>query len=110
MSPKSRDGRRAVLRVSGSLRPSCDGGDRTSLILDDDLPDGSGGDRARELRRDERLGGVSVVVCTAAHPLRQTEIGAWAPVISKPFNLHEVERILRNAAGDRAPMGGQAAG
>lgn len=80
------------------------------VILDDDLPDGSGGDRARELRRDERLGGVSVVVCTAAHPLRQSEIGAWAPVISKPFNLHEVERILRNAAGDRAPMGGQAAG
>ena len=69
--------------------------DRPSLlILDDDLPDGSGGDLARKLRGDERLGGIPMIVCTAAHPLRQTEIGAWAPVVSKPFDLVEIERFL----------------
>ena len=80
------------------------------VILDDDLPDGSGGDRARELGGDRRPDGVPVLVCTAAHPLRQAEIGAWAPVIAKPFDLGELELFLKAAAGDRARMGGQAAG
>jgi len=80
------------------------------VILDDDLPDGSGGDRARQLAADRRMDGVPVLVCTAAHPLRQAEIGAWAPVISKPFDLGEVERFLGAAAGSRKGMGGQAAG
>ena len=64
------------------------------LVLDDDLPDGRGGDLARELRHDPALGDVPVVVCTAAHPTRQREIGTWAPVISKPFSLYEFERHL----------------
>jgi two-component system, OmpR family, response regulator len=80
------------------------------VILDDDLPDGSGGDRARELGGDRRLDGVPILVCTAAHPMRQAQIGAWAPVISKPFDLAEVERILHAAAGGRRRMGGRAAG
>lgn len=70
------------------------------LILDDELPDGRGGDLARDLRRDARLAGVPVLVCTAAHPLRRAEIGAWAPVISKPFNLATIERLLDAAHPD----------
>ena len=68
------------------------------LILDDDLPDGSGGDLARDLRSDPRTADVPLLVCTAAHPIRQAEIGSWAPVVSKPFDLGEIERFLRNAA------------
>jgi CheY-like chemotaxis protein len=68
------------------------------VILDDELPDGSGGDRARELRRDRRLHGVEVLVCTAAPPPRQAQIGAWVPVVNKPFDLAEIERYLESAA------------
>ena len=64
------------------------------LILDDDLPDGRGGDLARELQEDPRMHDVPLLVCTAAHPMRQAEIGHWAPVISKPFDLGEIERFL----------------
>jgi CheY-like chemotaxis protein len=64
------------------------------LIIDDDLPDGRGGDLARELREDPNTADVPLVVCTAAHPMRQAEIGAWAPVVSKPFDLGEIEQIL----------------
>ena len=80
------------------------------VILDDDLPDGSGGDRARELGADGRLTDVPVLVCTAAHPLRQAEIGSWAPVLSKPFELGAIERFLRAAGGGRDGMGQRAAG
>ena len=80
------------------------------VILDDDLPDGRGGDRARELRLDRRLCDVPVLVCTAAAPKRQAEIGAWAPVVSKPFALGEIERVLQDAARRRGleahPAGG----
>lgn len=68
------------------------------LILDDDLPDGSGGDVARELRNDPRLGDVPTVVCTGAHPMRRAAIGSWAPVVSKPFRIEELERFLDEAA------------
>ncbi len=80
------------------------------VILDDDLPDGRGGDRARDLRRDRRLGDVPVLVCTAAPPKRRAEIGAWALVVSKPFALGEIERVLHDAAQRRGleahPAGG----
>ena len=72
------------------------------LILDDDLVDGRGGDLARELREDPRMADVTLLVCTAAHPMRVAEIGAWAPVISKPFDLGEIEAFLA-AAGRRDP-------
>lgn len=71
------------------------------VILDDELPDGRGGDRARELRNDRRLGHVPVLVCTAAPPLRQAEIEGWAPVVNKPFELGEIERFLRVAERSR---------
>lgn len=69
----------------------------TLLVLDDDLPDGRGGDLARELREDPTMD-VPVLVCTAAHPTRQREIGEWAPVLSKPFDIFEFERHLEARA------------
>ena len=76
------------------------------VILDDELPDGRGGDRARELCRDRRLLGVKVLVCTAAAPRRQSEITGWAPVVSKPFDIGEMERLLQATGrkrGEGAP-------
>ena len=80
------------------------------VILDDDLPDGRGGDRARELQRDRRLRNVPVLVCTAASLPRQAEIGAWVPVVSKPFDLGEIERILDAVARKQALPVHRAAG
>ena len=98
-------------RISG-LRRSLDTGRPTLLILDDDLPDGRGGDLARELHDDDRMADVPILVCTAAHPMRQAEIGTWAPVISKPFDVAQVEAFL--AAAQRRESGadryGQQAG
>lgn len=68
------------------------------LILDDDLPDGRGGDLARELRDDPATADVATLVCTAAAVGRQEEIGEWAPVISKPFRVAEIEKHLRARA------------
>jgi two-component system phosphate regulon response regulator PhoB len=69
------------------------------LIIDDDLPDGSGADLVRDLRRDPRMEDLPLVVCTAASPPRQAEITSWAPVLPKPFELGEVEEFL--AAAER---------
>jgi DNA-binding response OmpR family regulator len=80
------------------------------VLLDDDLPDGRGGDRARDLRSDRRLRDVPVFVCTAAAPVRRAEIGAWVPVVSKPFNLGEIERILDAVARRRRSSDHRAAG
>lgn len=80
----------------------------TFLIVDDDLPDGRGGDLVRDLRDDPRLDDVPLVVCTAAPPRRQAEITSWAPVLSKPFDLGEFEALLAAAArgdGGRAYRG-----
>ena len=71
------------------------------VILDDDLPDGRGGDAARDFRRDDRLCDVPVVVFTGASPPRSAEISSWAPVLRKPFGLAEIERILHWAAKRR---------
>lgn len=73
------------------------------LILDDDLPDGSGGDLARELREDPSTAELPVVVCTGAHPMRRAEITSWAPVVAKPFRIEELERFLDGA---RRQLGG----
>lgn len=80
------------------------------VILDDDLPDGRGGDVARELRAHDRMRHVPLVVCTAAHPMRQAEITSWAPVISKPFDLAQIDDLLEAAAARRSADRGQAAG
>ena len=73
----------------------------TLIVLDDDLPDGRGGDLAREVRQDPRWSDVTLIVCTAAHPARRAEINMWAPVVSKPFDLAEIERFFHAAAGGR---------
>jgi two-component system nitrogen regulation response regulator GlnG len=82
------------------------------LIIDDDLPDGRGGDLARELQGDTRTATVPTLVCTAAHPIRQAEIGSWAPVMSKPFEIAELETYLDAAAARErgSSAGGQRAG
>ena len=82
----------------GDLRSTLDRQTPTLLILDDDLPDGRGGDLARELRDDPRMADVPLLVCTAAHPMRQADITRWAPVISKPFDLVEIETFLASVA------------
>mgnify|MGYP002336057427 FL=1 len=80
------------------LRASLERERPSLLIIDDDLPDGRGGDLARELREDPRTTDVPLLVCTAAHPMRQAEIGSWAPVISKPFDLGDIEAILEQVS------------
>jgi hypothetical protein len=44
------------------------------------------------------MAGVPMLVVTAARPMRQAEIGSWAPVVTKPFDLDQVERFLEAAA------------
>jgi DNA-binding NtrC family response regulator len=69
----------------------------TMMIIDDDLPDGRGGDLARQLRR-ELPPDVTLVVCTAAPSMRRAEIGAWVPVLPKPIDLGAMERRTARAA------------
>ena len=64
------------------------------LILDDDLPDGSGSDFAVELRSDERLRSTPIVFCTGAATPRRRQMGRIAPVLGKPFDLGTLERIF----------------
>ena len=73
----------------------------TSLIIDDELPDGRGGDLVRDIRNDPRLEDIPLLVCTAAPPRRQEEIGSWAPVLAKPFDLGEIEAFLAAASEQR---------
>lgn len=93
------------------LRAALDSRVPTLLIVDDELPDGRGGDLARDLRADPRMEGVPLLVCTGAAPRRQAEIGSWAPVVSKPFELGEIEEFLAAALrrdGDGHAYGGSA--
>lgn len=79
-------------RLAGGGRPAL-------LILDDDLPDGRGGDLARELRADPRTEDVPLLICSGAPPERRVEMREVAPVVSKPFDLVEIERFLDAARG-----------
>lgn len=64
------------------------------VVVDDDLPDGRGADLVRELRASPRTRHVPVIFCTSAGPARREEISALAPVVQKPFDLAEFERLL----------------
>ena len=75
----------------------------TSLIIDDELPDGRGGDLVRDLVSDPRMEDISLLVCTAAPLKRQAEIETWAPVVAKPFEVGEIEAFL--AAASRSANG-----
>lgn len=68
------------------------------LVIDDDLPDGRGGDFVRELRADPRTRNVPVVMCTSAGPQRRRQIARLAPVVTKPFDIREMEEVLRRLA------------
>lgn len=68
------------------------------IILDDELPDGRGGDFAIEVRSDPVLRRLPIIFCTAAEGPRRREIGRIAPVIGKPFDLPLFERLLDEAA------------
>ena len=91
------------LRLAG-LRAALDEEVPTLVILDDELPDGRGGDLARELRDDARTTDVPLLICTSAPPRRLAEIGSWAPVVAKPFDLREIEDVLVAAAAQAAPQ------
>ena len=65
------------------------------VLLDDDLPDGRGADFVHELRADPRTRAVKVIVCTGAGPERRRQIASVAPIITKPFEVTEVEGALR---------------
>lgn len=68
------------------------------LVIDDDLPDGRGGDFVRELKADPRTENVPVVMCTSAGPQRRRQIAGLAPVMRKPFDVDEMEDMLRRLA------------
>lgn len=68
------------------------------LVIDDDLPDGRGGDFVRELKADPRTRNVPVVMCTSAGPQRRRQIAGLAPVVGKPFDVREMEEVLRRLA------------
>lgn len=69
------------------------------LILDDALPDGLGGDFIAEMRSQDRLRRLPVVICTGAEPPRRRWLGRLAPVLAKPFDLFAFERIVEDVAG-----------
>jgi DNA-binding response OmpR family regulator len=85
----------------GPLRAALNRGRPTLLIVDDELPDGRGGDLARDIRRDPRMDDVPLLICTAAPARRQAELGRYAPVVSKPFELIEIEEYLLAALHGR---------
>jgi DNA-binding response OmpR family regulator len=68
------------------------------MVVDDDLPDGPGAELVNEVRANPRTRHVKVLFCTAAGPTRRREIAQLAPVIPKPFQLHEIERALAEVA------------
>jgi DNA-binding response OmpR family regulator len=68
------------------------------MVVDDDMPDGRGAELVQELREDPRMRNVRVLFCTAADRAQQREMSRLAPVIGKPFRLHEMERALSEVA------------
>ena len=99
----------AALDLAKQVRPDL-------VLLDVMLPDGSGFDVARELRRDSR---VPIIMLTArgeeADRVAGLELGADDYVV-KPFSARElvarVRAVLRRAAeaGERRPEGGMTVG
>lgn len=64
------------------------------LVIDDDLPDGRGGDLVAELRRSPATRHLPIVFCTSADPDRCREIAELGPVVEKPFRLRDLERAI----------------
>jgi DNA-binding response OmpR family regulator len=87
----------AFTRISSARRALRDGAPRV-MVVDDDLPDGRGGDLVREVQANPRTSNVQVVFCTGAGPSRRREIARLGPVIRKPFHVMEIEQALYRAA------------
>ena len=66
------------------------------VLLDDDLPDGRGGDEAQQLRQRDATRQVPILFCTAAPPARRREISRVGAVLAKPFDLDGLDRLLRD--------------
>jgi DNA-binding response OmpR family regulator len=88
-------------RAIGQMRRELERVAPALIILDDELPDGRGADVIGALRSDPRCADVPVVVCTAAGPHRCEEIRRRVPVVTKPFTITEIERVLDDAASRR---------
>jgi CheY-like chemotaxis protein len=71
------------------------------VVLDDDLPDGRGGDEARTLRQRPGTRRLPILFCTAASPARRREISHFASVIPKPFDVEHLDRWLHQVRRDR---------
>lgn len=88
---------RSLLQLARTL----DDVDASLVILDDELPDGSGGDEAIHLRTDPETSDLPVVVCTAAAPSRLAELRDAVPIVTKPFTIGQIERVLDAALRHR---------
>lgn len=66
------------------------------VLLDDDLPDGRGGDEGRQLRQRDATRQVPILFCTAAPPARRREMSRIGAVLTKPFDLDGLDHFLRN--------------
>lgn len=71
------------------------------VMLDDELPDGRGGDEAQQLREGKATRQVPIVFCTAAPPARRREIGRIGAVLAKPFDLDGLDRLLHDLRDGR---------
>ncbi|MEO8510530.1 MAG: response regulator [Chloroflexota bacterium] len=71
------------------------------VLLDDDLPDGRGGDEAQRLRQREATRQVPILFCTAAPPARRREMSRIGAVLAKPFDLEGLDRFLRHLRDGR---------
>jgi DNA-binding response OmpR family regulator len=66
------------------------------VLLDDDLPDGRGGDEAQQLRQRDATCRVPILFCTAAPAARRREMSRIGHVLAKPFDLDGLDRLLRD--------------
>ena len=100
-------------RTCRSLRQfarTLDDVDPSLVILDDDLPDGRGGDEALLMQADPGTSDVPVVLCTAASQGRLAELGGSVPIVMKPFTIGEIERVLDAALQRRRHLSSRASG
>src|SRR6188768_1152675 len=100
-------------RTCRSLRQfarTLDDVDPSLVILDDDLPDGLGGDEAILMRADPGTSDVSVVVCTGASHRRLAELGGKVQIVTKPFTIRDIEHVLDAALQRRRRLTNGASG
>lgn len=71
------------------------------VLLDDDLPDGRGGDEGVRLRQREATRRLPILFCTAAAATRRREMSRIGAVLPKPFDLDGLDRFLRSQRRDR---------